>query len=306
MRMKLTTWLTGVISAFALPFMAHAEIPAATAAAMSPHPLMWVIKDADSTIYLFGSIHVMKDGVPWLTPAIQQKFDSADSLWEELPDVDDTQAMMQAARKYLVNPANNMTEGLAVDEISHLDALLAPYGLSSRALMSVRKWAVGLILMQKQISALGYDAQGGVDITFARQARAMAKPIHGFETADQQMQFLIPADDAEDLASLREALNDADETPQLLGDMLTAWEAGDEAELTKVLIDKEKTENPTEYQRVIVARNANWEPQIESLLSGKGTIFVTVGTAHLIGPDSLLNMLKAHGITAEKVDSNGE
>lgn len=304
--MKLTTWLTGVISAFALPFMAHAEIPAATAAAMSPHPLMWVIKDADSTIYLFGSIHVMKDGVPWLTPAIQQKFDSADSLWEELPDVDDTQAMMQAARKYLVNPANNMTEGLAVDEISHLDALLAPYGLSSRALMSVRKWAVGLILMQKQISALGYDAQGGVDITFARQARAMAKPIHGFETADQQMQFLIPADDAEDLASLREALNDADETPQLLGDMLTAWEAGDEAELTKVLIDKEKTENPTEYQRVIVARNANWEPQIESLLSGKGTIFVTVGTAHLIGPDSLLNMLKAHGITAEKVDSNGE
>ena len=299
--MKLTTWLFGLIAAF-IPLTAQAEIPVAAAAAMSPHPLMWVIKDDDSTIYLFGSIHVMKDGVPWLTPAIQQKFDSADSLWEELPDVDDTQAMMQAARKYFVNPANNMTDGLTPDEIVRLDGLLAPYGLSSRGLMGLRKWAVGLVIMQKQIQALGYDAQTGVDVTLAHRARAMGKPIHGFETADQQMQFLVPKDDAEDIATLREAIDDADETPQLLGDMLTAWEAGDEAELTKVLIDKEKAENPTEYQRVIVARNANWEPQIETMLRGRGTIFITVGTAHLIGPDSVLNMLKAHGINAQRVE----
>ena len=299
--MKLKSWLAGLIAAF-LPLTAHAGIPAATAAAMSPHPLRWVIKDVDSTIYLFGSIHVMKDGIPWLTPAIQQKFDSSDSLWEELPDIDDTQSLALVAQKYIVNPANNMTEGLTADEVTRLDGLLEPYGLSSRALMGVRKWAVGLIVMQKQISVLGYDAQTGVDVTFAHQARAAGKPIHGFETADQQMQFLVPADDAEDIAALRDTLNDADETPELLGEMLTAWEAGDEAELTKVLIDKERAENPIEYQRVIVARNANWEPQVENLLQGKGTIFVTVGTAHLIGPDSLLNMLKSHGITAERVE----
>ena len=298
--------LAGLLLALLLPGAAPAQIPtqipAATAAALSPHPLMWVIRDADSTIYLFGSIHVMKDGVPWLSPRIQQRFDSADELWEELPDIDDTAALAQAAQPYMVDPTHSMTDGLTADEVTQLNALLVPYGLNTQALMGVRKWAVGLIIMQKQISALGFDASIGVDMTFAQRARAAAKPIHGFETVDQQMHFLIPADAAEDLANLRATLNDADETPQILGDMLTAWEAGDEPAMTRILIDKEKSENPTEYQRVIVKRNAIWEPQVEALLNGKGTVFVTVGTAHLIGPDSLLNMLKRRGIVAEPVN----
>ena len=301
--MRMKTWLAATIAALSLPFAAQAtDIPADTAAAMSPRPLMWVIRDADTTLYLFGSIHVMKDGVPWLTPRIQQRFDSADTLWEELPNVDDTQALVAAAQPYLVNPANDMTAGLTPDEIVKLDTLLAPYGLASRRLMGVRKWAVGLILLQKQISALGFDSQQGVDVTLAHQARAAGKPIRGLETADQQMRFLVPANADEDLAALRDTLTDADDTPHLLNELLTAWEAGDETTLERDLIDKEKAENPVEYQRVIVERNVNWVPQIEAMLHEKGTAFVTVGTAHLIGPDSVISLLKKDGIVATKVD----
>ncbi len=277
-----------------------ADTPVAAAAPVKP--LMWVIRGADSTIYLFGTIHVMTDDVKWLTPDLRQKFESADDLWLEIPDLDNTVALMQAAQKYTVNPANDMTRGLTADEVKRIDELTAPYGLSAERMQGMKKWAVGLFITTQRIAALGYNPRIGVDVTLLDGARYLDKSVHGFETVDTQMQALLPANDAEDIASLREALKDADTMPKELPPLLGAWAHGDEAAMTRDLVVKMKQEDPTGYQRMLVARNAAWEPQIETILKGKGTVFIAVGTAHLIGPDSVIAMLKAHGITAEKVN----
>ncbi|MDI7775452.1 TraB/GumN family protein [Asticcacaulis sp. EMRT-3] len=284
------------------PLMACAQTaPEAAPASTVAHPLMWVIRDADSTIYLFGSIHVMKPGTVWLSDAVRQRFDSADQAWFEVADLDDTAAIMRESQKYLVNPANNMTQGLTPEEIRKLDKLLAPYGMSSARMMGLRKWAVGLYLDMQQVQAAGYNPQTGVDLTLLKRARSSGKAIHGFETVNEEMQKVAPASEAEDMAALRETLRDSSDARADVAALFRAWAQGDEKRLTYYMVDKMKAAEPGMYQRVIVERDAAWEPQIETILKGKGTAFITVGVGHLVGPDSLIAMLKAHGISATQL-----
>ncbi len=269
--------------------------------AETPHPLMWVVHGTDSTVYLFGTIHVMRDDVKWLTPAIRQKFESADDLWLEVPDLDNMMAVTQAAQKYSANPAGDMTRGLTPEEIAQIDALTAPYGLSAQRMQGLKKWAVGLFITTQQIAALGYNPRIGVDVTLLDGARYLDKPVHGFETIDGQMQILAPTTDAEDLAALRNALKDTAELKTDLPPMLEAWETGNEDRMVHDLIDKERTEDPAEYQRLIVGRNQAWVPQIEQVIRGKGTTFIAVGTAHLIGSDSVIAQLRKDGFKVDRV-----
>lgn len=282
-----------VFSAALGPLAARAE---------AAKPMMWVVKDADSTVYLFGSIHVMKDDVQWLTPQVRERFDSASDVWFEVADADNQALVLQVAQKYMVDPTGQMTKGLSAAEIARIDTLAAPYGLSAQKMVGMRKWAVGLILMAQKIQALGYNPKLGVDLQLIGLARASGKQVHGFETIDQQMQALAPDNDADELASLREAIDEADNADTELATLLKAWADGDEAGVAHALIDKYKAEDPASYQRLIVARNAAWEPQIEDILKGHGTVFITVGAGHLVGPDSVIAMLRAHGITVERLN----
>ena len=159
----------------------------------------------------------------------------------------------------------------------------------------------------QQIAAAGYNPKTGVDLTLLQQARATGKPVHGFETIDQEMQKLAPADDAEDMAALRSAITDSATSAQDIADLFQAWADGDEKRLTSFMVDKMKAESPSLYRRVIVERDAAWTPQIERLVrdlkaQGGGTAFVTVGVGHLVGPDSLIAMLRADGAKVKQVE----
>jgi len=292
---------TGLLAAAALFACAFAPVAQAEAPVASVKPAMWVIRDADSTIYLLGSIHVMKPDVQWLNPAIQNRFDSADDVWFEIPDLDDKANAGAIAQAYMFDPNGNMAEGLMSEEIARVDDLLKPMGLNTAALKAMRKWAVGLIVTLQQINSLGYTTETGVDISLLTQARAKAKNVHGFETMDAQMRALVPDNEADELTALRATLKDIETMPQDLGDLFAAWESGDTAALGHLMIDKMRSEDPDSYRRLIVERNAAWAPQIETLLAGRGTAFITVGAGHLVGPDSVIALLKTHGITAERI-----
>ncbi|WP_443748668.1 TraB/GumN family protein [Asticcacaulis solisilvae] len=298
---RLHRFLGLALGAAALAALACGMLPH-QARAETAHPALWVIHDADSTVYLFGTIHVMKADVDWFSPGLHKRFDSAGDLWLEVPDLDNTAGVVQAMQTYALNPAGDMTKGLSDDEIKKIDELGAPYGMSAARMQGFKKWAVGLVLMTQKISAMGYNPKVGVDLTLLQAARTASKPVHGFETLDQQMQILAPTSDADDAAALRQSLKDTETLGTDLPPLLKAWEEGDEATLSRELVERMKKEDPAGYQRIIVARNAAWEPQVEDILKGKGTVFIAVGAGHLVGPDSLIAMLKTHGITAERVE----
>ena len=143
-------------------------------------------------------------------------------------------------------------------------------------------------------------ANGGDQVLHARAAAA-GKPIKGFETAPQQIGFIADMSEEAQLAMLRSGLKEFDEADAVLGRMVTAWSTGDVEELDVLIGQEMKTESPEMYAVMMTRRNQAWADQIQVLLAGSGTAFISVGAGHLAGEDSLQAQLAQRGVTATRV-----
>jgi hypothetical protein len=89
----------------------------------------------------------------------------------------------------------------------------------------------------------------------------------------------------------------------MLAKMVNAWAAGDAARLEQILIEEDFREMPEIYQALLVRRNANWAKRIDQIMKDEpGTFFIAVGAAHLIGDDSVIEMLRPLGHTTQRVE----
>ncbi len=292
----------GLVLGFAALGMAFAGLAPVEARAETPTPLMWVVKDSDSTVYLFGSIHLMKPGVEWQTPKVRDAFAKSETLWLELTDMDDQAKMMGLVQKYGIDPSQKATSGLSPEEVTRLEGILASNGMTLQHIMPLKKWMVSLVLLQIESARLGYEPQTGVDLTLLRLARERQMPIQGFETAEDQMKMLASGTEKEDLKGLRQMLEEVGKPDNTLDRLFNAWMRGDEAGLNAEMNKFDADNDPALYKRLLVDRNARWVPQIEQILAGKGTVFVAVGGGHLVGKDSVIAMLRKRGIAVEKVN----
>lgn len=263
-------------------------------------PLMWVMKDDDSTVYLFGTIHLMKTGTDWRTPAVNDAFAASQTLWLEINDADDVAKMQGLIMKHGLDPSQKATDGLTQEEIAQMDAALKPLGLSTAHIAPMKKWLVGIILIQAEAQRLGYDTTTGVDMVLMKEARERGMPIHAFETAEQQVLILSGGTPEEDLINLRYALADMGKEDNALDRLFAVWLTGDEVGIDREMNAYTK-DAPDMYQRLIVDRNAAWIPQIEQIMAGEGKVFIGVGAGHLVGSDSVIAMLRAKGYTVTQV-----
>lgn len=291
---KLWLMAAGLITAllWSVSPVAVPEVQAQEAAKASP--LMWVMKDEDSTVYILGSIHLMKEGTQWRTPAISEAFAASDELWLEINDADDVAKMQGLIIKYGLDPAGGALSGLTPEEIAQLDTALKRVGLSSAHVVNMKKWLVGLMLVQAEAQRLGYDALTGVDMVLLKEARERGVPVHAFETSEQQVLILASGTPEEDLLNLRYALADVGKDDNALDRLFSAWLIGDADAIDREM-NAYTSDVPDMYQRLIYDRNASWIPQIEQIMAGEGTVFIAVGAGHLVGKDSVIEMLRAKG-----------
>jgi uncharacterized protein len=292
----------GLVLGFAALGLAVTGLAPVEARAEAPKPLMWVVKDHDSTVYLFGSIHLMKPGTEWQAGKVADAFTKSESLWLELTDMDDQTKMMDLVRQYGFDPSRKVTDGLTPEEIAKIEGILTSRNMTLQSVLPMRKWMLSLVLLQLESARLGYDPMTGVDLTLLKLARERQIPVSGFETAEDQMKMLAAGSEEEDLKGLRQMLSEVGQADNTLDRLFNAWKRGDEAGLNAEMNKFDAENDPALYQRLLVDRNAKWVPQIEQILAGKGTVFVAVGGGHLVGKDSVIVMLKARGITAEKVN----
>ena len=185
---------------------------------------------------------------------------------------------------------------LTADEFADLDAAAQTMGATAAQLDPMRPWLAGLTLSVAPLTKAGYDPKSGVELILKSRAEAAGKPIHGFETIDEQVRILAGLPEADQVDFLRATLEDFDEAVTLLDGLVTAWSGGDVDELDRIVVKEMKTDAPAAYDALLVRRNANWTAQIETLLKGSGTAFIVVGAAHLAGADSVQSMLEARGV----------
>ena len=289
-----------------LPTPALAQAPGAAASAPAPRadgpgPALWVIRDADSTLYLFGTVHVLRPTTAWGSDRVDAAFASASQLILEVSNPDDQAAAMPLIQQYGISPETPLSSLLTADELAALDVAARSMGLTAAQMDPFRPWLAALTLSVAPLTRAGYDPQSGVDLLLKARAEAAGVPVSGFETIDEQLGILAGFPEAGQLEFLRSTLEDFEDATVELDKLVSAWAEGDVATIESVGVQPMRDESELMYQSLLVNRNINWAGQIQTLLDGSGTVFIAVGAAHLAGDDSVQAQLARRGITAERV-----
>ena len=284
-------------AAVALPLLTPAPARAQEAA-----PALWVVRDADSTLYLFGTVHVLKPDTDWASTRVDQAFDSAQDIWFEIANPDDTAAVLPLIQQHGVSMDRPLSSLLTADEIAHLDVAARAIGVTAAQMDPMRPWFAGVTLSMAPLTKAGYDPASGVELTLLARAKAADKSIHAFESLEQQVRMLAEMPEDMQLGFLRSTLQDYDRAAQMLDGMVAAWRVGDTQALDAVMVEEMARDYPDLYARMLTDRNADWADQIQERLKGSGVTFIAVGAGHLVGDASVQTFLAQKGITATRVE----
>jgi hypothetical protein len=237
-----------------------------------------VVKDADTTIYLFGTFHALEANAAWFTPGIRAAFDASDELvLETLVPEDPVQLHAALARN---------------TEMSEPKVGAPVYGGTSAAPSFVAS-AGQAMSAGKQV---GMSVDNGADFVLRRAAEASGKPVEGLESFEFQLNMFKTLPPSPPQATV----HSGNGLTSLLGAMQSSWKSGDNAEFL-ALLGTMRAESPQTYQTLFVSRNTNWAGWIADRMTRPGTVFVAVGTGHLVGPDSVQQMLAARGIASARI-----
>ena len=266
----------------------------------SGQPPLWVVHGRHTTIYMFGSVHILPPGLDWAPPRLLGALPKARELWFELPidqSTDVAAADLIRTLGYLP-PGDSLSRHLTATEETRLRRVGAKFGLAPETLDAMQPWWAEVTLSLKVDDVEGATASHGVEQQLQGFAPVSARR-RAFETPAEQIGFLAGASMADQIASLDETLREIEEDPGSYKRMLDGWMTGNVQELTTDALDPLKTASPALYKRLITDRNRRWAETIRKGLAGRGTMVVVVGMAHLIGPEGGPAQLRAAGLAVE-------
>lgn len=260
-------------------------------------PALWVVRDSDSTLYLFGTVHVLRPTTAWGSARVDAAFDSASEIWLEISNPDDVASIVPLIQQHGLSPDRPLSHQISTGQLTLLDNAARTIGLTAVQMDTMRPWLAALQLSMAPLAKAGYDPQSGVELILKARAEAAGKPLHGLETMDKQIRMLATLGEADQLAFLSETLGQFDNATVDLDAMINAWAAGDVEAVTRLGVDEMKSISPALYDAMLVRRNTDWANQIQTMLEGSGTVFIAVGAAHLAGDDSVQQILTRRGVT---------
>lgn len=298
----------GLVCAVALaaPRPALAQETASAAAvraipqATGPGPRLWVVRDADSTIYLFGTVHVLRPETAWGTPRLEAAFDSADRVYFEIEDPGDQSAIVPLIQQYGVSPDRPLTRLITTGELNQLQLAASSIGSGAAQMDPFRPWLAALTLSVAPLIEAGYDPNSGVELVLRARALANGRPVKGLETIDEQVRIMAGFSEPAQLAFLRATLDSFEDAPVMLDRMVQAWATGDVAAMDAVFIGEMQDSGPEVYRSLLTDRNRRWAGQIQTMLEGEETIFIAVGAAHLMGEGSVQSFLAERGVAVSE------
>ena len=278
---------------------ACAQTPPATAV-QDADPALWVVRAKGSTVYLFGTIHVLKPGLTWFDEAVRKAFDRSDQVVLELvlPDPARMQAIVAASATQVTGPT--LTERLAPARRQQFASALTGLGLPVNAFDRVKPWFAATNLSILPLMKLGYDPANGPESIITAEAKAQNKPVVGLETAEQQIGYFGALSDKAQIGFLDSTLDELPKVGSTMSTMVDEWAKGQPDALAREMNDSLK-DSPEVARVLLVDRNKRWAGWIQDRLKTPGTVFVAVGAGHLAGPQSVQRQLARLGIRAERV-----
>lgn len=269
-------------------------------AANDADPALWMVKDADTTIYLFGTVHMLKPGLSWFDEGVKQAFDKSDSLVLELvmPADREMQALVSELGMASAGPA--LPDQLPPEAAAKLRAALPGFGLAPEALDRAEPWLAATMLSSLPLRQLGYDQSEGAEKVLGAAAARAGKPVTGLESAREQLGYFDALPVEAQRALLVDTIDDLPNAGATVDRMVAAWSKGD-ADGLAALMNEDLDRSPELAERLLAARNRKWAGWIAERMAQPGTVFVAVGAGHLAGGRSVQAELAKRGMKVERV-----
>jgi len=264
-------------------------------------PGLWKLSDADTTIWLFGTIHALPAGYQWRDARLNSAFAESDALvLEAVLDRDPTKAAAMLMKLGAQPGLPPLVERVPPEKRELMRSMIARSKLPPPYLDGMKTWAAALLLVGVTLTDLGLGASDGVEPVLENQFRAAKKPVTGLETAEQQLGYFNALPEQGQREFLLTLLDDPEKARKEFDEMLAAWSRGDETHIASAF-DEEFEKSPHLRDVLLKNRNANWAEWLAKRLDQPGTVTVAVGAGHLAGPISVQTMLAAKGLKVERV-----
>lgn len=264
-------------------------------------PALWLVKDADTTVYLFGTIHVLKPDVRWFQGPVKRAFDRSQTLVLEVVTPDPATVAASTARLALDADGPPLTEKLDPATRARYLALLGEVGLAAEQLEPFQPWFAAISLSIAPLEKLGYRPDAGAEDVLKRAAAKSAKRVEALEAMEEQLGFFAGLPEPVQLAFLKATITDAEKAETEIGRMVTEWSAGRPAALADDMNDSLK-DMPEIADALLYQRNKRWAQWIDTRMDRPGTVFLAVGAGHLAAKGSVLDELAARGFTVKRIE----
>lgn len=272
---------------------------ASGARADAAHHILWEVKGKHNTLYLLGSVHMLKAADSELPPAAMHAYAMSKILVMELDlnEVGAGAALESGEDLETLPEGQTLAEAAGPQLYARFLARAQPLGLQPEVVSHFQPWFAALMLQQLELTQSGFDSAAGVDEQFALLAQTDEKPIIGLETIDEQLGFFAHLSLDQQREFLRSTLEDSATAGSDTDAVVRAWQRGDTAKLEQLLREG-SNDSPELYRLLTTERNRRWLPKITQLLTGDDNCLVIVGALHLIGHDGLIELLQRQGYTA--------
>jgi uncharacterized protein YbaP (TraB family) len=270
--------------------------------APAPRPALWQVSDPDTTIYLFGTIHLLPEGTRWRSPAFDKAVGESEQLVvETIVDKKDPTKIMSALSSLAFSQGlPPLAERVPADKRDQLAAAVKKSGFPPAALDRMESWAAAMMLLGAQFVDLGLKVDQGVETVLHEEFTKSGRPVGELETNVEQFGFFDRLPEKAQRALLESTIEPNSEVRSDFNSMLAAWASGDVRKLDKAF-NEDLADAPELLDGLLYQRNANWTAWIKRRLEQPGTIIVAVGAGHLAGRKSVVDLLSRDGVEVRRI-----
>jgi uncharacterized protein YbaP (TraB family) len=270
-------------------------VPGAAAA----RPALWKVSDADTTVWLFGTVHALPKGTGWYDGRIADGFEHSDTLVTEIIDKTPEQMRAVVQASAMLPEGRNLRAMMTARQRVAFEQALAANKMPAAALDRYQPWYAAVALATLPLLTSGYDPASGVDATLGAKAASLKLAHEALETPEYQLSLFGSLPMPVQKRYLSQVVQNLPKLKGELAAIIASWQAGNATRLAKLMNDDE--DDPALKDKLLLGRNKAWARWISARMAKPGAVFLAVGAGHLAGPGSVQDQLRALGLKAVRV-----
>lgn len=262
---------------------------------------LWRVSSGANVLFIGGTIHVLRAEDYPLPAAFDKAFNQSSKLIFEtdIAATEDPAFGQQMMQRMMYADGKTLKDGLKPEVYAEFEEYCAKRGVPLAMFQQMRPPIAVITVMMLELQRLGISL-AGVDSHYFKRAQVERKTIGELETAAEQLEFLVKLGEGRENDFVRYSLKDMQQLETVMRDLTQAWRDGDQVKMAELSLKDMRKEFPGIYKQLLVDRNNNWLPRIESMLKDSETEMVLVGALHLVGEDGVLQLLRKRGYKIEQ------